>query len=163
MRFFPMKRLLFILCARWLLATVPCPAQEAAADSTPLLLVYVARFGETIWPRIALGLEKPVLRVAAFEKCVRMSTLNPNFSGLAAQLRPEDARTLAAAMKAMAAPGATTVPRLTLWFATPDNKVLDHIDTLNGESNILDAGIIEIDPPEQETLLRFLDRNLHPH
>ena len=156
MKSFPMKILLLSLCAGWLLAPVPCRAQSAAADPAPLLLVYLVNYGENTPPRIALGLEKPALRIGAFEKCVRISTLNPKLGSLAAQLKPDDAKTLVAAMKSMAAAGATTLPRLFLWFATPDNKILGWVDSLNNEANILKAGVIEFDPDEQETICRFL-------
>ena len=101
--------------------------------------------------------KKPALKIGAFEKCVRISTRNPKLGSLAAQLKPDDAKALVAAMKAMAAADATTLPRLFLWFATPDNKVLGFwIDSLNNEANILKAGVVEFDPDEQETICRFL-------
>ena len=147
-----------------LFATLPCLAQQPVNEpNAPLLLVYVVKHGENALPRIALGLEKPALKIAAFEKCVRLSTANPKLVGIAVQLTAEDTKTLTAAMKATGAPDARELPNVVIWFTTPDNKALDYLDTSTSpiEAN-LTRGILMFDADSEEPVVRYLNEKLHP-
>lgn len=160
-----MKTLLLSLCAGMLAATAPCQAQQPAANEpAPLLLVYVVKQGDNALPRIALGLEKPSLKISAFEKCVSVSTRNPKLNGLAVQLKTDDAKALVAAMKTLGAPDARELPNVVLWFTTPDNKALDYLSTAttNDIETNLKAGIIEFDADSEGTITRYLSTQLHP-
>lgn len=154
---------MFVLGTVWLFAADPCPAQAPAGDPAPLMLVYVARNDENAPPRIALGLEMPALKIVAFEKCVRIFA-DPKFDYLAAQLKPNDAKALIAAIKALGAPDARELPRVTLYFTTPDNRLLDGFDTSTNyaEANLLKAGVIEFVPNGQSDVIRYLMEKLHP-
>ena len=159
-----MKHPWLILCAVWLTAVaIPCRAQSPADGAhPPLVLVYVELYGGNPAPRIALGLEKPALKIEAFESYASISTANTNLAGLALKLKPDDAKALVAAMKALAAPGATTLPHVVLWYAQPDNSVLDFADTLNSESNIVDSGVLDLDS-NQHTTIEYLLTRLNAH
>lgn len=159
-----MKTASLSLCAGMMLAAIPCRAQQPAAEvPAPLLLMYVVKYGESALPRVALGLEKPTLRIAAFAKCVRVSTANPDLMGLAAQLNAEDSITLVDAIKALGAPDARELPNVIIWFATPDNKALDYISTgvVSGIEDNLIKGIFMFDTDKKPTLT-YLNEKLHP-
>ena len=145
------------------MAAFPCRAQQPATDSAPLMHVYVATNDENALPRIALGLEKPALKIRAFEKCVRIYT-DPQYKYLAVQLKPEDAQALIAAIKALGAPDALSLPRVRLFFTTVDDKLLDSLDTSanNAEGNLLKAGVVEFDPSAQRAIVDYLIEKLHP-
>ena len=134
------------------------PGQTPPLGDPPFLLVYLARYGENAAPRIALGLEKPTLKIGAFESSARLAD-----GGIAVQLTPEDARTLVAAMKAMAALDATSLPNVLLWFTTPDNRLLDCVATANEneEENIVKAGVIDFGFSRQPVLVAYLAERLH--
>ena len=153
------------LCAGLLFAAMPCPAQQTpSSEPAPILLVYVAKFGENALPRIALGLEKPALKISAFEKCTWLSTANPKLSGLAAQLKSDDLKTLIAAMKALGAPDARELPDVVIWFTTPDNKALDYVNTgtSNAEANLVKNGVLMFDSESEVATVRYLNETLHP-
>ena len=139
------------------------PGQAVSFGDPPFLLVYVAKYGDNVAPRTALGLEKPVLKIAAVEKCVRLSHANPNLPGVAVQLVPADAKALVSVMKSMAAPDANTLPNLVLWFATPDNQLLACVTTdhSNLEANIVQAGVFKFEPGDQATIIQYLAEKLH--
>ena len=139
------------------------PGQAESVGDPPILFVYVARYNDNIAPRIALGLEKPILKISAFEKCVRLSQANPNLNAIAAQLTGADAETLVAAIKSLAAPDARTLPDVILWFATPDNQLLDSLGTANtnAEANIVQAGVLDFYPGEHLTIVQYLSEKLH--
>ena len=158
-----MKNFLIALCA-CLMAAVDCHAQQPVETPAPLLFVYVVKYGENALPRIALGLEKPALKIDGFEKCVTLSRVNPKLGGLAAQLKPDDAKTLVAAMKALAAPDAKEIPAAILWFTTPDNKALGLINTANppsNETNIVKSGVLYLDSDDAGFVIGYLMKNLH--
>ena len=144
---------------------MPCGAQQSADEpAAPLMLIYVAKPGENVLPRIALGLEKPTLKIVTLEKCVRISTANPKLAGLAVQLKAEDTKTLVAAMKALGAPDARELPNVIVWFTSPDNKALDYFDTGVGggiEANLI-KGILMFDVDSEEPVVRYLNEKLHP-
>ena len=159
-----MKTWLLALCAGSSLAAFPCRAQQPANDSASLMLrVYVAGNDENAPPRIALGLEKPALKIGAFEKCVRIYA-NLQYKYIAVQLKPEDAKALIAAIKALGAPDAPELPRVRLFFTTVDDKILDSLDTgaNNAEGNLLNAGVVEFDPSAQRAVVDYLMEKLHP-
>ena len=160
-----MKIFCLILWAGLALTTLPCRAQQPANEPVPLILVYLAKLNDNALPRIALGLEKPALKISAFAKCVRISTANPKLMGLAAQLQPEDAKTLVAAIKAMGAPDARELPDVVIWFTTPDNKVLDYVNTgiTAAESNLTKTGVLMFDPDSELTVVQYLNEKLHPN
>ena len=160
-----MKTWWLSLCVGWLLAAAaPCRAQTPAGEAAPLMLVYLAKVDDNALPRIALGLEKPVLKIAAFAKCVRISTANENLGQIAAQLTPEDTRTLVAAIKALGAPDAHELPNVVIWFASPDNKVLDSVSTSgsNIEPNLVKDGVFMFGPQNELPVVRYLTEKLHP-
>ena len=160
-----MRTVWLSLCAGLVFAAMPCRAQQPADEpAAPLLLVYVAKSDDNVLPRIALGIEKPALKITAFEKCVRISTTNPQFPGIAAQLKAEDTKTLVAAIKALGAPDARELPTVVIWFATPDAKGLNYLSTGgNGgtEANLI-KGVLLFDPRYEEPVARYLNEKLHP-
>lgn len=163
-----MKTWLLALCVVWLCAANSCPAQEPGVDAAPLMFVYVAKYSENLSPRIALGLEKPALKIVTFEKCVQVfadAKVDPKLADIAVQLKPDDAKTLIAAIKALGAPDARELPDALLLFTTPDNKIMDGFDMgkNNAEGNILKGGVIEFDPDAQSSVVRYLTEKLHPH
>ena len=156
-----MKNLLLALCG-CLLATAVCEAQQPAETPAPLLFVYAVRYEDNALPRIALGLEKPALKIQAFEKCVTLPRLNP---GLAVQLKPEDAKTLIAAIKTLGAPDAKELPGVFLWFTTPDNQALGAIVTSNppsNEINLVKAGVLSFGSQGEGPIVSYLLEKLHP-
>ena len=162
MRF--MRSFLLALCACLVVAPF-CRAQSPVDNPPPLLLVYAVKYGDNALPRIALGLEKPALKIQGFEKCVTLSKANPKLSGLAVQLKPDDAKTLVAAMKALAAPDAKELPAVILWFATPDNHALGLIQTGNppsNETNLVRAGVLSFDSDDAGAVIGYLIEKLHP-
>ena len=148
----------------WLFAVNFCSAQQPASDPVPLLLVYATKYGDNVTPRIALGLEKPALRVRAFEKCARISAVASKNASIAVQLKPDDAKTLVAAMEALEGSDPQESTRVELWFTTPDNKILGAIimalADVNG--NNLKAGVIEFDSGGQQLVVEHLTETLHP-
>ena len=127
--------------------------------------MYAVRYGENVLPRIALGLEKPTLKIQGFEKCVTLSDSNPKLNGIAAQLKPDDAKALVSALKALAAPDAKDLPATILWFTTPDNKALGYVNTGNppsNETNIVKAGVLCFDSEDGGAIIGYLMKKLHP-
>ena len=139
------------------------PGQTVPLGNPPFLLVYVVRSGDNAGPRIALGLEKPVLKINAFEKCVRVSHANPAFRGVAVELMPAAAKALVAAMKSLAPPGANVLPEMVLWFTTPDDQLLDCIVTGSSkpEANLFEAGVLDFEPADQGIMIEYLSEKLH--
>ncbi len=159
-----MKILLHALCGVLVLATAPCHAQTPADGPAPLMFVYVSKYGENALPRIVLGLEKPALQVVSLEKCATVSRINLKLGGLAVQLKPDDAKALIAAIKALGAPDASVPPEVVLWFTTPDNKALDSLytGTTNAGENLRKSGVLYLDAEVQGVLIGFLMNHLHP-
>ena len=67
------------------------PGQAVSLGDPPFLLVYVARYGENVAPRIALGLEKPVLKIAAVEWDVKRMTTSILLAAHDAKLKSREA------------------------------------------------------------------------
>ena len=163
-----MKKLWCLLYVGTLLAGAPCRGQSPpAADAVPLMFVYVETINDNALPRIVLGLEKPALKIGAFEKCAVISTAYLQRNGLAVQLKPDDVKTLSAAINATAASRVSHPPAVRLWFATPENKVLGFIDTEadHAAGNILETGVLEFESGAQDqgAIATFLTEKLHPN
>ncbi len=159
-----MRTLWLSVCAGLVLAAMPCQAQQASGEAAPFLYVYVTKFGENALPRITLGLEKPALKISAFEKCIRTSDENPKLMGLAAQLKADDLKTLIAAIKALGTSDARELPDVVLWFTTPDNKALDFMNPgmSSGEANLVNCGVLMFDSDSEKVTVRYLNQKLHP-
>ena len=156
-------------------AAVPGQAQEFAGPTAvstvaaipepaaPLMFVYITKPDDNVLPRIALGVEKPALKITALEKCVRVTVANPKLAGIAAQLKADDTRTLVAAIKALGAPDARELPNVVIWFTASDNKALDYINTSgsNIEANLV-KGVLMFDFDGEEPMVRYLNEKLHP-
>ena len=163
-----MKSFLFSLCVGLLLASAsPCLAQQpsSAVKAVPFLYVYVAKDGGAL-PRIALGLEKPVLKIGGFANCTLITyDKNASFTGLAVQLSPGDAEALIAAIKEVAPvtdgdPSSDAV----LYFTTPDNKVLSYHSLANSADwpNLVKVGVIGFYHEDQADTFSYLTEKLHP-
>ena len=163
-----MKTYLFSLCVGMLLAAAaPCRAQQSsAADKTaPLLYVYVAKDAGVL-PRIALGLEKPALKISAFANCVLLTSKETaKLAGVAALLDPGDAKTLVAAITKVAPTSEErNAPAALLFFATSDNKVLSVL-SLNSSAvgpNLIEKGVIGFYLEDQPDAVSYLVEKLHP-
>ena len=163
-----MKIFLFSLCVGTLLAaTAPCRAQQSpVADKTaPLLYVYVAKDAGVL-PRIALGLEKPALKISAFADCVLLTSKETaKLAGLAVQLNPGDTKALVAAVREVAPTAEErNAPAALLFFATSDNKALSFL-SLNNTAvgpNLIEKGVIGFYVEDQPDAVAYLVEKLHP-
>jgi hypothetical protein len=158
-----MRALLIALCCCLCLGAV-CRAQQA--DQPPILLVYVGEddvgdssVPSSILPRIALGVEQPTLKIIALEKCTTVWTGTGAQNGIAVQLKPEDAKILSAALWSNSH---TTLRPIRIWFATPDNKVLDSLKAPSIERNLTKHGIIAFYPGLQPSIINYLAEKLKP-
>ncbi len=163
-----MRSFLLALCALGLLALVPvCPAQTtpAADKGTPFLYVYAAKDAGAL-PRIALGMERPALKISALASCALIAPAeNAKLAGVAVQLNPADAKVLTTTIKEVAASTeASDSPNVVLFFATPDNKALGFLSLENqaAEHNLFKSGVIGFYPEEQPDAVRYLTEKLHP-
>ena len=163
-----MKTFLFSLCVGTLLAmAAPCRAQQPpVADKTaPLLYVYVAKDAGVL-PRIALGLEKPALKISAFANCALLTSKETaKLAGLAVQLNPGDTKALVAAVREVAPVAEErNAPAALLFFATPDNKALSVL-SLNSTAvgpNLIEKGVIGFYVEDQPDAVGYLVEKLHP-
>ena len=163
-----MKAFLFSLCVGTLLTTTaPCRAQQSpVADKTaPLLYVYVAKDGGVL-PRIALGLEKPALKISAFANCALIASKETaKLAGLAVQLNPGDTKALIAAVREVAPVAEErNAPVALLFFTTPDNKALSvlSLNSIAVGPNLIEKGVIGFYPEDQPDAVSYLVEKLHP-
>ena len=163
-----MKTFLFSLCVGTLLAAAaPCGAQQPpVADKTaPFLYVYVAKDAGAL-PRIVLGLEKPALKISAFANCALVTAKETaKLAGVAAQLSPDDTKTLVAAITRVAPTSEErNAPAALLFFATPDNKALSVLSLNNTAAgpNVIEKGVIGFYLEDQPDAVSYLVEKLHP-
>ena len=163
-----MKTFLFSLCVGTLLAAAaPCRAQPSPVTdkAAPLLCVYVAK-DAGILPRIALGLEKPALKISAFANCALIiSKETSKLAGLAVQLNPGDTKALVAAVREVAPVAEErNAPAALLFFTTPDNRALSFL-SLNNTAvgpNLIEKGVIGFYVEDQPDAVGYLVEKLHP-
>ena len=160
--FFIMKTPWLVLCAALFLTAIPCRAQGTDEGKTaPLLLIFAAAEEDNILPRITLGAEKPVLTIDAFEKCVRMPSFNGQQGGIAARLKPDDTKALAAAIRTLGGADPTNAHVVNVWFASPDDKVLGYLNTRYGGTNLL-SGVLSFYDGDAREIVAYLTEKLHP-
>ena len=80
------------------------------------------------------------------------------------QLKPDDAKALIAAIKALGAPDARELPNASLFCTTPDNKILNGfgMSADSAVENLLKGGIVEFDPEAQSAIVGYLTEKLNP-
>ena len=80
-------------------------------------------------------------------------------------MKPADGKVLVAALRALAAPDAQTLPATILWFTTPDNKALGYVNTGNppsNETNLVQDGVLYFDSDDAGPVVDYLVQKLHP-
>ena len=153
-----MKAFLLIVCG-CLSGWSFCQAQQAVGEAAPFLFVYVSGQSEApAGPRIALGLEHPLLRINAFAKCARIVSADAIVEGIAVQLQPTDAKVLADALKQEDPSGARKI----IWLATPDNRLVGTLLSDNVEANVDRAGVIGFYVGSDEAVVKYLMTKVHP-
>ena len=141
---------------------IPCKAQSpSVGDPAPFLFVYVVEYGDDVLPLIALGIEKPALKITRFEKCVKMSVPGTTQPRLAVQLTSDDAKTL---IDILGKSEAASHSGATLWFTTPDNQPLGYSHTPSGivTPNIRKAGVLDLGGDQEVALVEYLTQKLQP-
>ncbi len=152
-----MKTFLLIICG-CLSGLSFCQAQQATGEAAPFLFVYVSDQSEApAGPRIALGLEHPLLRISGFAKCARIAGVD-SVEGLAVQLRPADAKVLADALK----PQNSSSTKKIIWLAIPDNALIGTLLSDNVEGNIDYAGVIGFYTGSDPAIVKYLLMKAHP-
>ena len=152
-----MKTLLLALCF-CLLAFFRSNAQQPGPK--PILLVYVQKSDQpAVAPRIALGLVQPTLIVSSFEKSAALTNLKEpsKWDGIAVQLRPDDAKLFLKGLNAALFDAANDANAGTVWFATPDNKVLGCLERNLVQTVIGDNGILLFFANDNAPLIHYLE------